>query len=146
MEVSAGKFIDYTDVLWLDIILNAVFIANVIGLSLWVSWGFKERRQGVRGAVRKAFEKAGHANGWKPRTRWTLAGVALAGDVTLMVIGAVLLTAADHGGGVTLGWGIAYAALWLLAIPLCRPVGGPRPPHSKDWAESDDGGSSRTDR
>ncbi|WP_369214253.1 hypothetical protein [Streptomyces flavofungini] len=144
MEVSAGKFIDYTGVLWLDVILNAVFLCNTVGLSFWIAWGIKERRQGVEGAVRKALKKAGHASGWKPRTRWTMAGVAVGANVALMVLGAVLMATSKQGGGIALGWGITYTVLWLVAGPLLRPVAGKRPEHSREWDEPHEGDRPRT--
>lgn len=135
MTISAGRFIDYTHVGWLDVILNAVFFVNVVGLSFWIAWGIKERRRGVRGAIRKAFEQSGHANGWKPRTRWIMAGVAMAGALAVLLLGAILTANDESGGHTTMAWGGIYAGLWLLAGPLLRPVSGPRPQHAKEWAE-----------
>ncbi|MET9494367.1 hypothetical protein [Streptomyces sp. NPDC006552] len=143
MELSAGKFIDFTNILWLDVILNAVLIVNAIGLMMWIVWGVKERRQGVRAAVRTAYEKSGHARGWKPRTRWIMAGLALAGAFALMILGAILKADSHEGGALTLGWGVAYTALWLVAGPFLRPVTAPRPPHSRDWAPASPAPASR---
>ncbi|MEU5773368.1 hypothetical protein ABZ819_08690 [Streptomyces venezuelae] len=62
----------------------------------------------------------------------------------LLLLGGILTAGDRSGGHTTLAWGCVYAGLWLLAGPLPRPVGGPRPQHSKEWAEPREQDSSST--
>ncbi|MEU6481930.1 hypothetical protein ABZ858_34675 [Streptomyces sp. NPDC047017] len=140
VETGAGRFIDYTHVLWLDGILNAGMLLNLVGFMLWIVWGFRERRHGIRGALRKTYEKSPHANGWKPRTRWILAGGSAAVAVGLLILGAALSSSGRAEGHAALTMGGVWAGLWLLAGPLLRPVAGERPRHSQDWAGPEDRG------
>jgi hypothetical protein len=144
MQIGAGKFIDFTQVLWLDIILNAGMIINIIGLTFWIGWGIKERRQGVRGAVRKAHKESGHANGWKPRTRWVWAALSTAVWAGWLVLGAALLVSGRGEAEVPLWLGGICGGLWTLAMPLFRPLPGDRPQHSEEWADPADRGNGLT--
>ncbi|MFE9393283.1 hypothetical protein [Streptomyces sp. NPDC006784] len=138
VEISAGKFVEFTHVLWLDIVLNAGMILNMVGIMLWTVWGFRERRHGIRGALRKAYKKSSDAGGWKPRTRWILAGVSVAVAVGLLILGAALSSAGREEGHAALTMGGVLAGLWLPVGPLLRPVPGERPERSKEWADPED--------
>ncbi|MFF3485447.1 hypothetical protein ACFYXC_19585 [Streptomyces sp. NPDC002701] len=130
----AATFVTFTDVLWQDILLNLAFIAAVPGLGTWIVWGVRERRRGVRGALEHEWKRGQPSTlrGWKPRNRWIGAWISLGATAILLVFGAVLRVI-DPGDDEALGVlaiGGIYAVVWAVALPLCRPLPGPRPEHA----------------
>ncbi|MGW7277368.1 hypothetical protein ACWGIV_03445 [Streptomyces sp. NPDC054844] len=134
MQLAAGKFVDFTDVLWQDIILNLAFIGAIPGLGFWIVWGYRERKRGVRGALEHEWKRGQpHTlRAWKPRTRWIWAWVSLGATGTLLGFGAVLRIADPDDGDAlaVLTLGGIYAVIWVVAFPLCRPRPGARPEHA----------------
>jgi hypothetical protein len=119
---AAGKFVDFTDVLWQDVLLNVSFLAGITGVLLWFAWWWQERRHGVRGAAEKY-----RAPGRRMRTRRVLAGLSLVGALVQIGFGIALVTGGDPDGDgrALLVFGGVPAVAWLCVLPLCRPL--PRP-------------------
>jgi hypothetical protein len=130
----AATFVTFTDVLWQDILLNLAFIAAVPGLGTWIVWGVRERRRGVRGALEHEWKRdqPSTLRGWKPRNRWIGAWISLGATATLLVFGAVLrvIDPRDDEALGVLAIGGIHAVVWAVALPLCRPLPGPRPEHA----------------
>ncbi|MFI5808307.1 hypothetical protein [Streptomyces sp. NPDC051561] len=121
LAAGGGKLARYTDVLWLDILLNCAFYLSVLGVACWIAWWWQERKRGVRGAA----EKNRTAVGRRLRTRRVLAGLSIAGSLAQLGFGIPLTVRGDGDGGMLLLFGGLTAVAWLFALPLCRPL--PRP-------------------
>ncbi|MFJ2743450.1 hypothetical protein ACIO3O_27800 [Streptomyces sp. NPDC087440] len=120
MPLAAGKFIDYTGVLWQDIILNIATIAAMVGLVLRIAWWWRERKLGVRGAAERNEDPKRHMSGHKVRTRRIWAAASVAGTVLLLAFGGVLMLRGNEDGGTAVLFGGIFALAWLVAAPVCR--------------------------
>ncbi|CAM5351247.1 hypothetical protein GCM10010329_40810 [Streptomyces spiroverticillatus] len=119
----AGKFVDFTGVLWKDIVLNVSFIFGMLGVLVWIAWWVQERRRGVRGAA----ENPPLTLGRRMVTRRVLGVLSVAGTLALLGFGIALATGDDPEGnaGFLLVLGGLFAVAWLVALVLGRPL--PRP-------------------
>ncbi|MYT73366.1 MULTISPECIES: hypothetical protein [unclassified Streptomyces] len=145
-ELASGKFVDYTHVLWMDIILNITWLLAVIGLLSWITWGFLERRHGIRGAVRRHDARGGRMPGRRVTTRTALAVLSVAGSSVQLGFGIALWGRSgeqgDSAGLLVISGGLCLA-VWLFAGVFWRPrkwravpeeaTGGP----AEDSEESD---------
>ncbi|WP_165331327.1 hypothetical protein [Streptomyces mesophilus] len=124
----ADKFVDYTEVAWIDILLNIAVILAFIGLLSWITWGFLERRHGAREAARRHDEKGGSVPGRHVRTRMILGALSVVGSLALLGFGLALAgrsgTLGENAGLMQVE-GALFLALWLFAGVFWRPRRGP---------------------
>ncbi|MFI0242017.1 hypothetical protein [Streptomyces sp. NPDC016845] len=124
MELASGKFVDYTEVLWVDIILNLTWLLAVLGLLSWITWGFLERRHGIRGAVRRHDAKGGSMPGRRVTTRTVLAVLSVVGSLVQVGFGIALWGRSGEQGdsaGLLVVSGGLCLALWVSAGVFWRP-------------------------
>ncbi|MFJ9041134.1 hypothetical protein ACIRF8_31770 [Streptomyces sp. NPDC102406] len=123
-ELASGKFVDYTEVLWMDIILNLTWLLAVLGLFSWITWGFLERRHGIRGAVRRHEAKGGSTPGRRVTTRTVLAVLSVVGSLVHVGFGIALWGRSGEQGdsaGLLVVFGGLCLALWMFAGVFWRP-------------------------
>lgn len=122
-EHAAGRFVEFTSVLWIDIVLNAAYVATLPGLLLWIGWGVRERRYGPRGAKERNRQPKRYMAAGRPRTRWILAWVSVAGALVQLAMGVALEIRGWED--VTFAWvmGLVFALVWACVMPLLRPRG-----------------------
>ncbi|MHB9757405.1 hypothetical protein ACYBSK_23765 [Streptomyces sp. BYX5S] len=124
VELASGKFVDYTHVLWMDIILNLTWILAVLGLLCWITWGFLERRHGIRGAARRHDAKGGNTPGRRLTTRTVLAVLSVAGSLVQLGFGIALWGRSGEQGdsaGLLVISGALCLVVWLSAGVFWRP-------------------------
>ncbi|SDK73677.1 hypothetical protein SAMN05421806_11166 [Streptomyces indicus] len=124
VQSARGKFVDFTDVLWMDIVLNLAWIMMLVGLFSWIGWGYLERRHGVRGAVRRHDEKSGSLPGRRLRVRKVLVGLSVASALVLVGFGLGLNGRPGQEGedaGLLLWTGVGALVVWLLGVVFLRP-------------------------
>ncbi|WP_199547382.1 hypothetical protein [Streptomyces sp. N35] len=120
----ADKFVDYTEVGWIDIILNIAGILAILGLLSWIVWGVMERRHGVRGAARRIEEKGNTTPGRRINTRVILAVLSVVGSLVLLGFGIALNGRSGSLGenaGLMLVEAVLFLGLWLFAGVFWRP-------------------------
>ncbi|GAA3486647.1 hypothetical protein GCM10018987_07260 [Streptomyces cremeus] len=123
ITLAASKLTRFTDVGWLDFLLNAALYLGFLGVGVWITWWWQERKRGVRGAA----EKHRLAVGRRMRTRRILAALSMVGALAQIGVGIALTTRSDpdDDGQFLLVTGGLVVLAWLFALPLCRPL--PRP-------------------
>ncbi|WP_433544891.1 hypothetical protein ACQPZG_06625 [Streptomyces sp. CA-294286] len=140
VPLAAGGVAKFTGVLWQDVLLNAALYAGFVGIGVWLTWWWQERKRGVRGAAEKH-----RALGRRMRTRRVLAALSIAGSLAQIASGLAMVTrdSPDDDGQALLVCGGITALAWLFVLPLCRPLPRPSddravrsgPTRQKPWVE-----------
>ncbi|MFD6416826.1 hypothetical protein [Streptomyces sp. NPDC060194] len=126
----AGKLMEFTGVVWQDLLLNALTAAAAYGVIVWFIWWRREWKYGNEGAVKRYKGDEQRNDGLRARSRWIMAAVSIPAALILAGYGLVLWlgTSGKASGGGLLALVLAGVLLlaWPVLLRFARP-GIPRP-------------------